>query len=95
VSDTPVRGQYNVRGNRELRPSAITDDGSKTYIEWRPDQAIPAVFALDRLKREEMVNGYMRDDVFTIDRVYDRLVFRIDRATATAVRGSNKSNAER
>lgn len=86
ASEMPVHGQYRMRGNPELQPSAMTDDGLKTYIEWRPDQALPAVFALDRLKREEMVDGYMRDNVFTIDRVYDRLIFRIDRATATAVR---------
>ncbi|RMB24879.1 type IV secretion system protein VirB9 [Sphingomonas sp. PP-F2F-G114-C0414] len=90
VEEVPARAQYRIRGNPELRPSAITDDGSKTYIEWGPEQALPAVFALDRLKREEMVNGYMRDDVFTIDRVYERLVFRIDRATATAVREIKK-----
>ena len=82
----PVHGRYRLSGNPELRPSAMTDDGSKTYIEWRADQAIPAVFALDGVKREEMVNGYMRDDVFTIDRIYDRLVFRIDRAAATATK---------
>jgi type IV secretion system protein VirB9 len=80
------RPRYQMSGNRELRPIAITDDGSKTYIEWSADQAIPAVFALNRLNREETVDGYMREDIFTIDRVYDRLVFRIDRAVTIARR---------
>ncbi len=35
---------------------------------------------------EEIVDGYMRDGVFTIDRVYTRLVFRIDRKVAEADR---------
>lgn len=80
------RGEYRLTGNRELRPVGITDDGQKTYIEWGHDQPLPAVFAIDRLGREEMVNGYMRDDLFTLDRVYSRLVFRIDRIEAHAIR---------
>ena len=35
---------------------------------------------------EEVVDGYMRGDVFTIDRVYGQLVFRIDKKRARARR---------
>lgn len=35
---------------------------------------------------EAMVDGYMRNSVFTIDHVHQQLVFRIDNATATASR---------
>jgi type IV secretion system protein VirB9 len=79
-------GRYKVSGSKELRPTAISDDGLRTYIEWGASQAIPAVFALDNLGREEMVNGFMRNGFFTIDRVHPRLVFRIDRAKANATR---------
>lgn len=82
---------WKLSGNRELLPSSIRDDGSKTYLEWSPDQAIPAVLAIDRLKREEMINGYMRGSVFTIDRVYDHLVFRLDKVFAEARRKVVKS----
>jgi type IV secretion system protein VirB9 len=82
---------YKLTGNKELRPSSIRDDGSKTYIQWDRDQPIPGVFALDRLGREEMVDGYMRDGTFTIDRIHDRLVFRIDDIKAEAARPSEKS----
>jgi type IV secretion system protein VirB9 len=85
------RGKYRLTGNKELRPVGMTDDGAKTYIEWSPEQALPAVFAIDRLGREEMVNGYMRDDIFTLDRVYARLVFRIDRSEAGARRIERRS----
>lgn len=84
-------GQYKLTGNKALRPASIRDDGSKMYIRWDPDQAIPAVFALNRIGREEMVDGYMRDGVFTIDRVHDRLVFRIDDAKAEATRSKGSS----
>lgn len=73
-------------GNSELRPSAIRDDGAKTYLEWPASLPIPAIFAADRLGREEMVNGFMRGTTFVIDRVFERLVFRIDGAMAEARR---------
>lgn len=82
--------EWKLSGNRELMPSSIHDDGEKTYLEWNADQAIPAVLAIDRLGREEMINAYMRGSVFTIDRVYDHLVFRLDKVSAEARRKKAK-----
>ncbi|MDB5688018.1 MAG: Conjugal transfer protein TrbG/VirB9/CagX [Rhizorhabdus sp.] len=77
---------YKMTGTVALRPQSIGDDGLRTYIEWGDSQLIPAVFAIDAVGREQMVDGYMRGGVFTIDRVYEKLVFRIDRSTVTAIR---------
>lgn len=84
----PARAQasYKLSGDKDVLPIAIHEADGKTLIEWAPSQAIPAVFALDRQGNEELVNGYMRDEVFVIDRVYDALVFRIDKALARAQR---------
>jgi type IV secretion system protein VirB9 len=78
--------QYRVTGEKTLRPQRISDDGAKTFLIWHPDQALPAVFAVNAFGKEEIVDGYMRDGVFTIDRVYAKLVFRIDRKAAKANR---------
>lgn len=56
------------------------------YLEWAEDQALPAVFAVNAQGEEEMVDGYMRQGIFTIDRVHNRLVFRIDKKRARAER---------
>lgn len=77
---------YRVRGDREVRPADLSDDGYKTRITYAPGQALPAVFAIGPTGEEEVVNGYMRGDVFVIDRVYEELVFRIDKEQATARR---------
>lgn len=82
---------YRLTGNKALRPQSIGDDGARTYIQWGQDQSVPAVFAIDRLGREEMVDGYMRNGIFTIDRVHDRLVFRIDQAAMIAKRLSKRT----
>jgi type IV secretion system protein VirB9 len=79
-------GRYRLGGDRALRPSEISDDGRHTYIRWTRDQALPAVYALGDGGKETLVNGMMRDDVFVIDSVSQKLVFRIDKAVATATR---------
>ena len=81
-----AEGTWKVTGDRNLRPLEIHDDGAKTYIQWAPDQALPAVFAIPPSGGEEVVDGYMRDTVFVIDRVHPKLVFRIDNHTAIARR---------
>lgn len=79
---------YQLRGDREVRPQAIRDDAQRTYITYFPEQALPAVFATGQTGDEEMVNGYMRDGIYVIDRVYGELVFRLDGEKATARRNS-------
>jgi len=82
---------YRLSGNRSVLPTSIADDGDKVYIEWAEDQPIPAVLSLDRAGREEMTDGYMRDGRFVLDRVYARLLFRIDGAEARAERLASKA----
>ena len=77
---------YRMSGEKSLRPSRIGDDGVHMYLEWDEEQALPAVFALNALGEEEMVDGYMRVGVFTIDRVHQALVFRIGNKRAKALR---------
>ncbi len=81
-----VEGRYRLSGERTLRPSRISDDGQHTYIEFPREAAIPAIYAVDERGNESLVNGMMRDDLFVIDSVVPRLVFRIDQHTAQATR---------
>jgi type IV secretion system protein VirB9 len=85
---TPEMTSYRLKGSASVRPSRIGDDGQRTYIQWDEDQPIPAVFAPDKRGQEQIVDGYMRGDLFTIDRVYPRLVFRIDKDKAEAIRNA-------
>lgn len=77
---------YRLRGDRSVRPASIRDNGAKTVIEYAPGQSLPAVFAIGPSGDEEVVDGYMRDGLFVIDRVHQELVFRIDKEKATARR---------
>lgn len=81
-----AKGRYKVSGDRAIQPSGIDDDGVRTYITWPADATLPAVYALDAKGNEALVNGMMRDDIFVIDDVAPRLVFRLDRQVARATR---------
>jgi type IV secretion system protein VirB9 len=81
---------YRVRGDRAVRPLSVRDNGAKTVIEYAPGQALPAVFAIGPSGDEEVVDGYMRDGRFIIDRIHRELVFRIDKEKATARRNDRK-----
>jgi type IV secretion system protein VirB9 len=83
-------GRYKLSGDKALRPSAIDDDGVHTYVAWGADQTLPAIFAIDDKGNETLVNGMTRDGRFVIDAVANKLVFRIDRQTAAAVRVPQK-----
>lgn len=79
--------RYKVTGDRELWPAVITNDGRHTLISWPRSAAIPAIYALDGHGHDALVNGMMRtDDVYEVDGVPDRLMFRIDDNVAYAVR---------
>ena len=82
----PARGRYRLSGDRAVRPSGIDDDGAKTYIEWPAEHALPAVYSVDAKGRESLVNGNMRDGIYVIDSVVERLVFRLDKQVARASR---------
>ncbi len=79
---TVSNSTWRQRGDREIHAETIRDDGVRTYLTWAPDAAIPAIFSLGATGKEQVVNGHMRDDIFVIDRVHDRLIFRIDKAKA-------------
>ncbi|MET1112641.1 MAG: TrbG/VirB9 family P-type conjugative transfer protein [Allosphingosinicella sp.] len=91
LADAAAEGRYRLGGDKALRPSEISDDGVHTYIRWPRDRALPAVYAVTDSGLEMLVNGMMReDDLFVIDSISRKLVFRIDGDVATATRQRKK-----
>ena len=94
----PVRVRYMMSGTRLLRPSAIAEDGVHTFLTFPANQPLPAIFGVDRLGRETLVNGAMRDGQYVIDGIEHVLIFRLDnqeaRARRVVERGSRQLMAE-
>jgi type IV secretion system protein VirB9 len=94
-ASTPAPGatitNYRLAGDRAVRPDSIFDDGERTYLEWHRDRALPAVFGVGPDSSEEVVAGFMRGDIFVIDRIYPELVFRFNDEKATATRQAERN----
>lgn len=90
ISSDPVMGEmvgsYLLRGDRRLRPVAISDDGVHTYIDWPTDALLPATYVGQADGSETLANGQMRGRYYVLDSVDTNLVFRLDKRVAKAKR---------
>ncbi len=88
------RWSYRLKGDHTVAPADISDDGIRTVISFAEEQPLPAIFSLGPGGDEQVVNGFMRDGVYVIDRVFAELVFRIDKEKATARRRSEPEQTD-
>jgi type IV secretion system protein VirB9 len=91
IGDTPPtparsRGRYRFDGSRLIRPLSMDDDGVATFISWRADAPIPAIFVINAEGKEALINGAVRDGRYVVDQVGERFVFRLGNQTAQAIR---------
>ncbi len=84
-------GRWRIGGAGSIRPAAVRDDGRRTYLEWRPDQAIPAIFSVDDRGRETLLDAQVRDGASVLHAVPGKLLFRLDGQTARADRRPDRS----
>ncbi len=83
--DTP-KASFRFAGSASIRPALMYDNGSATFVEWRDDGQIPAVFMINDKGTEVLINGAVRDGKYVIDLVADGFVFRLGDQKATAMR---------
>lgn len=76
--------RYSVQGSSDLAPMEAWDDGRTTFLRFRANSSIPAVYSVrsgeDAL--EQMESPVMKDDVMQIPGVHRKLVLRIGRQVA-------------
>ena len=78
--------RYRLQGSRAIRPSSIVAINNNIAISWPKGITLPAVFRIDDSGIETLVNGEMQDDRFIVEGRPKRLLFRLDRLQATALR---------
>ncbi len=57
---------YSFSGSPQVLPLHVFDDGQFTYMQLRPGQPVPAVFAVDNKAGHESVVNYRRDGEYLI-----------------------------
>lgn len=64
---------YNIRyyfhGPTQPLPVKVYDDGVFTYFKFRPNQNLPAIFAVDGKQKEKLVNFRVNDDTVVVEKV--------------------------
>jgi P-type conjugative transfer protein TrbG len=67
---------YSVRGgNEHIRPRRVYDDGSKTYIQMKPEiqsREAPVLVVIGADGKAEMTNYRVREQTYIVDRLFDR-----------------------
>ncbi len=74
---------YIVAGDADVRPARVWDDGTMTYFEFVPEQAIPAIFANGPGKNEALVNSLTRGRIIVVQQRSGRFTLRSGERLAT------------
>lgn len=72
VSDgTPkdLNFDYSFKGETDLAPSTVFDNGDFTYFKFRDMTDLPAVFEVDRERNESVVNYHLKDGYMIVESV--------------------------
>jgi type IV secretion system protein VirB9 len=86
-----VRYRYRIGGARALRPSSVAQDGETVVVEWPETAALPAIFRIEEDGNETLVNSAIENGRFVIAGLPKKLLFRLDKQVATAVRVKAKA----
>ncbi|MDF1654364.1 MAG: TrbG/VirB9 family P-type conjugative transfer protein [Coxiellaceae bacterium] len=69
---------YSYSGDRQLLPQRVYDDGRFTYLQLRPYQSVPAIFAVNnRNGRETVVNYRRKGNMLIVQQVAHQLSLRM------------------
>lgn len=68
---------YSFNGNKTIMPLHVFDDGQFTYLQLRPNQTVPSVFAVDNKEGEEsVVNTRIEGDYLVIQQIAPQFTLR-------------------
>ena len=80
--DAKINTAYVKRGNLELAPTAMWDDGLFTYLKYDNAKELPSVYKVMPDGSEMLVNTHIQDDTTIIHEVGDLYRLRLGRAVA-------------
>ena len=85
---------WSRKGDAELLPTRVYDDGQATYLLWNKKQSLPAILVRNEDGVEGPVNYAVRGSTIVIDEVPPLIVLRTGKAKATLenMRGNASAN---
>jgi type IV secretion system protein VirB9 len=86
VVPAPEAYRYRLGGAKALRPGTVETRNGNLVLSWPNGMTLPAVFRIDEDGQESLVNGEPQNGGLIVEGTPAKLVFRIDRLSATATR---------
>jgi len=71
-----VNMEYTFRGNKDIAPRRVFDDGDFTYFYFNEKTDIPAIFVADDKKQESLVNFHKQGNYIVVQRLAKHFVLR-------------------
>jgi type IV secretion system protein VirB9 len=82
---------YRIRGDRLARPLSVSDDGERTFFSFGESAALPAIYGVDETRQETLVTLRKDGDLWCVDRLWGKFIFRNGRAVAEAFQIKQKA----
>jgi type IV secretion system protein VirB9 len=77
---------YSFNGDKDIMPLHVFDDGKFTYLQLQPNQAVPAVFAVNGKSGQESIVNYRQDGQYiVIQRTAPQFTLRAGRGEVASV----------
>ena len=67
---------YSMRGAEEIAPTRVFDDGEFTYFQFPNEIDTPAIFLVDKEKKEAIVNFHVRGKFVVVQRIGAQFILR-------------------
>jgi len=61
--------EYSYKGGDEIAPSTVFDNGEFTYFKFRNTSDLPAIFEVDRDRKESVVNYHLEDGYVVVESI--------------------------
>ena len=62
----------------DFKPTAVFNDGRRTYIKFKDVKTLPVLFVKDKDDKLILANYKSMDNTFTVDTVFDEAVLKLD-----------------
>ena len=78
VNPENISFSYKIKGDKTFKPTAVFNDGRRTYIKFKDVKTLPVLFIKDKDDKLILANYKSIDNTFTVDTVFDEAVLKLD-----------------
>lgn len=88
VNPENISFNYKIKADKnvDFKPTAVFNDGRRTYIKFKDIKTLPVLFVKDKDDKLILANYKSMDNTFTVDTVFDEAVLKLDEKEVVIIR---------